>query len=120
MLTTYWFKMTTNEANRYLGLKMEKLQIGSIFIYQESYARTLLKGYNMDDANPVTVPAHKNHQMSAMIHPDGNQSTNTPYREALGSLRYLSIATRPDITCAANTASQYLGQRTQRRSIEMH
>ena len=31
-----------------------------------------------------------------------------PYREAIGSLMYASVATRPDITFAVSTLSQFL------------
>jgi hypothetical protein len=33
---------------------------------------------------------------------------NTPYREAIGSLMYAAVATRPDIAFAISTLSQFL------------
>lgn len=43
------------------------------------------------------------------MHKNGNQDpSNCPYRQVVGSLMYLSIGTRPDITFSVNCASQYL------------
>ncbi|XP_011698577.1 PREDICTED: adenylate kinase isoenzyme 5-like [Wasmannia auropunctata] len=47
--------------------------------------------------------------MCTSVHPCGDKDIpNVPYREAVGSSMYLSIGTRPDITFAVNSASQYL------------
>ncbi|KAJ8893794.1 hypothetical protein PR048_006395 [Dryococelus australis] len=47
--------------------------------------------------------------MCTALHTNGeNQTTNAPYHEAVGSLMYLSVGTRPDITFAVNSAGQYL------------
>lgn len=36
------------------------------------------------------------------------QMKNTPYREAIGSLMYIAVATRPDIAFAVSALSQFL------------
>lgn len=48
------------------------------------------------------------------LEPAGDQKTITvaPYREAIRSLMYLSIATRPDITFAVNQARRHLEKPT--------
>jgi len=63
----------------------------------------------MEEANTVAIPADPNHQMSTSVHINGEKEVeNIPYREAVGSLMYLSIGTRPDITFAVNSVSQFL------------
>lgn len=103
------FDVVVSEANMYLGLQIEQFSDGSIFVHQEAYARKVIKRFNLEDANPVKIPADQHHQMCTSVHPCGDKDIpNVPYREAVGSLMYLSIGTRPDITFAVNSASQYL------------
>lgn len=63
----------------------------------------------MADAHPVAVPMDKHQELSVLMH--GKQQfggVQAPYREAVGSLMYLGIGTRPDIAFALSTVSQYL------------
>ena len=47
------------------------------------------------------------------MHPQSqNNVTNPPYKEAIGSLMYLSTGTRPDITFAVYRASRYMEKPT--------
>ncbi|KMQ84428.1 integrase core domain protein [Lasius niger] len=63
----------------------------------------------MNEANPVSIPADPHQKTCTEMHLiDQHEVTNAPYREAIGSLMYLSIATRPDITFAVNRASCHM------------
>ncbi|KMQ81993.1 integrase core domain protein [Lasius niger] len=63
----------------------------------------------MDEANPVSIPADPHQETCTEMHLiDQHEATNALYREAIGSLMYLSIATRPDITFAVNRASRHM------------
>lgn len=67
----------------------------------------------MEDANPISIPADPNHELSALVQAGASDElTTAPYREAVGSLMYLSVATRPDIIFAVNQASRYLEKPT--------
>jgi len=61
----------------------------------------------MTEANPVQIPADPQHSLD-----DKQQNTNltskVPYREAVGSLLYLSQITRPEITFSVNLVSRYI------------
>lgn len=100
------FEITTSSVNHYLGLQIEQFKDGSIFLNQEAYARAVLERYNMENTNAVAIPADRGQMYSEM----GNDSKiiNAPYRQAVGSLLYLSVATRPDITFSVHNASQHL------------
>lgn len=48
----------------------------------------MLQRFNMEDANYVAIPADPHEELSSHAH------TTAPYREAIGSLMYLSVTTR--------------------------
>lgn len=102
------FEITDNELNLFLGLQIERGSDGSILVHQEMYAKKVLDRFNMENANPVTIPADPLHELSPLAHSGNEKETSAPYRQAIGSLMYLSVATRPDITFAVNLASRYL------------
>lgn len=43
------FDITSNELSMYLGLQIERLPDGSIFMHQENYARNILHRFEMED-----------------------------------------------------------------------
>lgn len=99
------FEMTITDVDCYLGVQIERKKDGSIFIHQSNYAKKLLKKFNMDDAKTMAVPADPN-QVLCKHEADG--AVDFPYREAVGSLMYLSVATRPDISYIVGVVSRFL------------
>ena len=59
----------------------------------------------MIDANPVSIPMDPGQDLSLET---GEDVHNVPYREAIGSLMYLAMVTRPDVCYAVNRLSQYM------------
>lgn len=106
------FDITCGDANLFLGLQIERGADGSIFLHQQMYAKRVLAKFNMNQANQVTIPVDPHQELSPLAHSENSVVSNAPYREAIGSLMYLSIATRPDITFAVNLASRYLEKPT--------
>lgn len=84
-----------------LGLEIAQGD-GQIELSQTGYILGLLKQYNMDKCNPVATPSELN---SKLVGQDAGVARDEkwPYRELIGALMYLSVATRPDI---ANTVSK--------------
>ncbi len=61
----------------------------------------------MNEANPLSVPANVNiHLLPA--DKNGVSEVNVPYGEAIGSLMFLTIVTRPNIAYAVNFSSRFL------------
>lgn len=69
----------------------------------------------MDDCNPFDVPAEPFSHLKRNQPPDSakSQATHLPYREAIGSLMFASICTRPDISYAVGQVAKYSSQPNQ-------
>lgn len=101
------FEIEVFEARVFLGLQIDQQADYSVHINQAAYTTKVLTKFNMVDAAPVSTPA------DSSVKPDHTQDerqsvTKYPFREAVGSLMYLAIATRPDIAFAVNTVSRHL------------
>lgn len=103
------FEVTQGTLSLFLGFQIERSPDGSIFLHQSGYARKVLERFQMSDANPVAIPIDKHQELSVSVH--GKQEpggVRAPYREAVGSLMYLAIGTRPDFAFALSTVSLYV------------
>ncbi|XP_076619597.1 uncharacterized protein LOC143340991 [Colletes latitarsis] len=64
----------------------------------------LLEKYGLADCNPVATPMDKN---TVLNNAKGNGTKKRPYRELVGALMYLAVATRPDIAYAVSALAQF-------------
>lgn len=89
-----------------LGMRVSIDKDGNkIQLDQEHYINHLLERFNMSECKPVGTPMDKN---ACFDETDTNICRkNLPYQQLLGSLMYLSVLTRPDITFAVNFLSQF-------------
>ena len=99
----HWFlgiKITRNRSARTLSLS------------QRSYIDTILTWFQLSDAKPYcTLMAPGAIYSTDNCPSDATEATRmrkVPYREAVGSLMYASVATRPDISHAVSTLSRFL------------
>lgn len=108
------FEIKSSDANYFLGLEINRLPDGSIHLSQTSYVE---KVFGFEDSNPVSTPV--NHQQVLEAAPVKNQQdlegekkqsnlVNFPYRQIVGSLIYLAIGTRPDISFAVGYVSRFM------------
>jgi hypothetical protein len=78
---------------------------------QRSYIDSILRRYGFDDAKPVSTPMDVNIRLTSAQSPSTTEEfakmRNIPYHEAVGSLMYASLGTRPDITFAVQTVSRF-------------
>lgn len=84
-----------NSPTKYAGLQIETDENG-LFLHQSEYCNQVLKKYRMSDSVGADTPMLKESNEPS------SPNTIFPYREAVGSLLYLSSKTRPDITYAVN------------------
>lgn len=100
------FELTIGESDNFVGMEIEQRKNWSIFLYQTNYIKQLVKRFNLEKARTNCVPADYNVILCA------NKKDVTisgfPYREAVGSLIFAFIVSRPNITFAAGNVSRFL------------
>lgn len=80
----------------------------SIEIDQVGYIQDILDRFGMSSANAVGTPSDTSIKLSAqMVNDDNSIVGKVPFQEAVGSLLYLTQATRPDIAFAVNDVSRF-------------
>ena len=87
-----------------LGIHVERCRRKKLlFISQPDYAQTILHRFDMQDSNPMSTPmvSFKTSTNTS------NDSIEIPYRQAIGSLMYLMVGTRPDIAFAICRLAQF-------------
>ena len=96
-----------------LGIKVTRDRAAhTISLSQSAFIDTILSRFSMTDAKPYAspmVPGAYYSKGDAPSSPDeAARMQRTPYRQAIGSLMYLAIATRPDIAFAVSILSRFL------------
>lgn len=97
------FEIKVGEPDCYLGMEIEQQQDGSLFVSQRNYAVKVLQRFNMEDCNPISTPADP-----GQFSDEKSEMVEFPYRQAVGSLMYLAVATRPDISYAVGYISRFM------------
>jgi hypothetical protein len=97
----------------FLGIKVTRdREARTISLSQSSYIDSILARFSLSDAHPYKIPMTPSVTLSKRDAPsnasEASHMHKVPYREAIGSLMYASVATRPDITFAVSTLSQFL------------
>lgn len=100
------------EARYILGMRIDyDKETGTIRLSQHAYAERMLERFNMQDAKPRSTPLPAGITLSASDSPTNPEESKDmkkiPYREALGSLMWLQVATRPDLSFTVNLLSRF-------------
>ena len=84
----------------------------TLSLSQTAYIEAIIRRYGLEDAKPLSMPMDPHVQLTAEQSPkmiaEVAEMRNVPYREAVGSLQYASMGTRPDITYAVSVLSRFL------------
>ena len=96
-----------------LGIKVTRNYARhTVSLSQQSYIENLLERFRLQNATTVTTPlapgAILTKDQCPKMPEEVDDMHNNVYRELIGSLQYVSLATRPDITFAVNKLSQFL------------
>ncbi|MBW0557574.1 hypothetical protein O181_097289 [Austropuccinia psidii MF-1] len=99
------------EANLMLGVEVTQNE-DFIALDQQNFSESLLLLYGMSDCRPVAPPLVPNNHLSLENEVELSlfNSLGISYRSAIDSINYLRTATRPDLSYAVSSLSQFLEQ----------
>jgi len=93
------------EAKVILGLEIRRDKaLGTLKLSQGKYAAQSLEKVGMAECNPIGTPLEVGLQL---VKADESDDA-LPYREAVGSLMYLMVGTRPDLAFAVGKTSRFV------------
>ena len=103
------------ELEFFLGIRVRRDRANRrLYLDQGTYIHDMLQRYGMENCNSCVTPMEKGlyRQKASALPPideeEEERLARLPYREAVGSLLFCSVATRPDIAYAVNAVSQHL------------
>ena len=78
---------------------------------QEHYIKKILERFNMQDCNPIDTPFARGENLRKEMGPktpeEKNKMSNVPYSNAVGSLMYATMCTRPNVYYAVGMVNCY-------------
>lgn len=97
------------ELEFYTGIKVQRDRSKGVFyLSQPQYIRDMLRRFNMENAKYCKIPLEINLDQNRMKREPGEFIKKVEYREAVGSLMFLMIATRPELAYSVSVVSRYL------------
>uniref|UniRef100_A0A2N9F2G9 Reverse transcriptase Ty1/copia-type domain-containing protein n=1 Tax=Fagus sylvatica TaxID=28930 RepID=A0A2N9F2G9_FAGSY len=100
------------EADYILGVKIFRDRLKKILgLSQQTYIKKVLERFEMSDCKPIDTPISKNESLSKNMCPktqdEQEKMARVPYANAIGSLMYVMMCTRPDICYAVGLVSRF-------------
>lgn len=86
-----------------MGLQIDRNGYGDIRIHQQAYANSILSRFGLAECNPVSTPVMK---VSESQESGKDITKKFPYREAVGTLMYPMLGTRPDLAFSVGVLSR--------------
>ncbi|KAE8674962.1 hypothetical protein F3Y22_tig00111708pilonHSYRG00377 [Hibiscus syriacus] len=102
------------EAKKILGMEISRdRQRWKLFLTQKQYLRKVLQCFGMNEnTKHVSIPLASHLKLSFQLSPKTNEErvymAKVPYANAVGSLMYAMVCTRPDISQAVGVVSMYM------------
>ena len=90
----------------FLGMKVVQNNEGNMVCIQPAYTHNLLQKFGMGNAKPVKTPVDTSTKLVKASEVEDSLDQRL-YQSAVGSLLYLSVATRPDITYALSNTAKF-------------
>lgn len=106
------------ELHYFLGAKIiQDHKTGSVWIGQQSHTENILRRFGMEDAKEIRTPVDTSTKLVKGKDEDTYIMDQQLYQSAVGSLLYLSIVTRPDITYAVSNVAKFCAKPTKQHWV---
>jgi hypothetical protein len=105
-------------VQQFLGIQvMRNRQARTIHIHQTPYIESVLRRFQMDSCNGVSTPMDPSIQLEAAL-PNYIASRDhlLEYQQAIGSIMYAMLGTRPDLPFTVSTLSKFCSNPTPKHS----
>ena len=100
------FQIKISPLKLFLGVQIHVDRNHNIWLSQRDYAKSIIKRFQMEGSRPVSTPSD-NSLYSIDPNVDANQPER-PYRCLIGSLMFLAVLTRPDLSFTVSFLSRFL------------
>lgn len=111
LLTSKFEMKNLGRTTLCLGLQIEHLPDGSIFLHQTMYAQRILKRFQMDQATPISAPmigpSKTSQDPYLPCKEEEEEVDKDKYLAAVGAFLYLSTNTRPDISFSVSVLARH-------------
>ena len=100
-------------AKYLLGVEIRRRSGRGYFLVQEKYTQEVVKKFGMGEAKVALSPFEHGSEMglaeAGNLAGEGSPAgmADIPYRSVVGSLMYLAVCTRPDLSMAVSALSRY-------------
>ena len=86
--------------------------MGKLSLSQKGYLEKIMKRFGMKTLIPVTNPLEANFKLSAALSPQTEEKvepmSRVPYASVVGSIMYVMVYTRPDVSYTVSVVSRYM------------
>ena len=111
-LSTHFKLRDLGPTTQLLGFRIDRDRPSrTISLSQKQYILDMLQRYGMSDCKPVSTPMSPGSKLSSSMAPSSPEDItfmkSVPYLSAVGSLMYLAITTRPDISYAVGVLARF-------------
>ena len=102
-------------AKQILGMRIIRDKAnGTLKLSQADYVKKVLSKFNMNGAKPVSTPLGSHFKLSKEQSPktkeERNHMNTVPYASTIGSLMYVMVCTRSDITHVVGVVSKFMSR----------
>ncbi len=99
------------EVGTFLGVEWKRGSHGRYELTQEAFVQKILRKFNMHDSKGIDSPMDSStrlsSQMNASARGESSSMKDVPYMSLVGSLLYLTVATRPDVAFVVKELARF-------------